>query len=224
MRRITPVASLIAAVLALSVGLVACGDDARQQQCQEVGRHGQAQGADRAAVDHAQRPQAQGGHRGRWSSRSSRRPASKVERRGRRLGRAVRPHPQRGDLGRGPGRHAGGHDAGAVLRRARRLRGHRRPRRGHRRQGRLPGRRLADHPGRRPDGTWALPWFTEARAIYYRKDVLKKAGVDEATAFADWDAFRATLEKIKTGARRSTASRSSRSARRARRRSTSSTT
>jgi multiple sugar transport system substrate-binding protein len=47
------------------------------------------------------------------------------------------------------------------------------------------------------DGTWALPWFTEARAIYYRKDVLKKAGVDEATAFQDWDAFRATLEKVK---------------------------
>ena len=48
------------------------------------------------------------------------------------------------------------------------------------------------------DGTWALPWFTEARAIYYRKDALKKAGVDEATAFTDWDAFRATLEKVKS--------------------------
>jgi multiple sugar transport system substrate-binding protein len=47
------------------------------------------------------------------------------------------------------------------------------------------------------DGTWALPWFTEARAIYDRKDVLKKAGVDEATAFTDWDSFRATLEKVK---------------------------
>jgi multiple sugar transport system substrate-binding protein len=47
------------------------------------------------------------------------------------------------------------------------------------------------------DGTWALPWFTEARAIYYRKDVLKQAGVDEKTAFTDWDAFRATLEKVK---------------------------
>ena len=46
------------------------------------------------------------------------------------------------------------------------------------------------------DGTWAVPWFTEARVIYYRKDVLEKAGVDPATAFADWDAFRATLEAI----------------------------
>ena len=42
-----------------------------------------------------------------------------------------------------------------------------------------------------------MPWFTEARTIYYRKDVLKKAGVDPATAFTDWDAFRTTLEKIK---------------------------
>jgi multiple sugar transport system substrate-binding protein len=47
------------------------------------------------------------------------------------------------------------------------------------------------------DGTWAVPWFTEARTIYYRKDVLEKAGVDEATAFQDWDSFRATLEAIK---------------------------
>jgi multiple sugar transport system substrate-binding protein len=48
------------------------------------------------------------------------------------------------------------------------------------------------------DGTWAVPWFTEARAIYYRKDALKKAGIDPATAFADWDAFRATLERLKS--------------------------
>jgi multiple sugar transport system substrate-binding protein len=47
------------------------------------------------------------------------------------------------------------------------------------------------------DGTWAVPWFTEARAIYYRKDVLKKAGVDPATAFTDWDAMTATLQAIK---------------------------
>jgi multiple sugar transport system substrate-binding protein len=47
------------------------------------------------------------------------------------------------------------------------------------------------------EGTWAIPWFTEARAIYYRKDVLEKAGVDPATAFKDWDSFRATLQAIK---------------------------
>jgi multiple sugar transport system substrate-binding protein len=47
------------------------------------------------------------------------------------------------------------------------------------------------------NGTWALPWFTEARAIYYRKDVLKKAGLDPATAFKDWDTFRQSLLTIK---------------------------
>jgi multiple sugar transport system substrate-binding protein len=47
------------------------------------------------------------------------------------------------------------------------------------------------------DGTWALPWFTEARAIYYRTDVLKKAGLDPATAFKDWDTFRQSLLTIK---------------------------
>jgi multiple sugar transport system substrate-binding protein len=47
------------------------------------------------------------------------------------------------------------------------------------------------------DGTWAVPWFTEARAIYYRKDVLAKAGVDPASAFADWDAMQSTLQAIK---------------------------
>lgn len=47
------------------------------------------------------------------------------------------------------------------------------------------------------DGVWAAPWFTEARAIYYRKDALKQAGVDPKTAFTDWDAFRSTLERLK---------------------------
>jgi multiple sugar transport system substrate-binding protein len=47
------------------------------------------------------------------------------------------------------------------------------------------------------DGVYAVPWFTEARSIYYRKDLLEKAGVDPETAFTDWDAFKATLRKLK---------------------------
>jgi multiple sugar transport system substrate-binding protein len=47
------------------------------------------------------------------------------------------------------------------------------------------------------DGTYAVPWFTEARAIYYRKDVLEKAGIDPATAFTDTAAFEQTLQTIK---------------------------
>jgi multiple sugar transport system substrate-binding protein len=46
------------------------------------------------------------------------------------------------------------------------------------------------------DGTYAVPWFTEARAIYYRKDVLEKAGIDPATAFTDTAAFQQTLQTI----------------------------
>ena len=52
----------------------------------------------------------------------------------------------------------------------------------------------------------AAPWFTEARAIYYRKDVLEKAGVDPATAFTNWDNFRATLQAIKDKVQSSAAS------------------
>lgn len=47
------------------------------------------------------------------------------------------------------------------------------------------------------DGTWGVPWFTEARTIYYRKDALEKAGVDPATAFESQAALKATLEKLK---------------------------
>jgi multiple sugar transport system substrate-binding protein len=46
-------------------------------------------------------------------------------------------------------------------------------------------------------GTWGIPWFTEARTIYYRKDALKQAGVDPATAFTDLDALHTTLTKLK---------------------------
>jgi multiple sugar transport system substrate-binding protein len=47
------------------------------------------------------------------------------------------------------------------------------------------------------DGTWGVPWFTEARTIYYRKDALKAAGVDPATAFTSQAALKDTLTKLK---------------------------
>ncbi|KAA9007699.1 sugar ABC transporter substrate-binding protein [Paenibacillus spiritus] len=43
---------------------------------------------------------------------------------------------------------------------------------------------------------YAVPWFVDARAIYYRTDAFKQAGVDTATAFKDWDSFKAALEKV----------------------------
>ena len=45
-------------------------------------------------------------------------------------------------------------------------------------------------------GVWGLPWFSEARTIYYRTDIFKAARINPATAFTNWDAFRATLQKV----------------------------
>jgi multiple sugar transport system substrate-binding protein len=47
------------------------------------------------------------------------------------------------------------------------------------------------------DGVWGVPWFTEARTIYYRKDALKAAGVDPKTGFASQAALKDTLTKLK---------------------------
>jgi multiple sugar transport system substrate-binding protein len=42
----------------------------------------------------------------------------------------------------------------------------------------------------------AVPWFVDARAMFYRKDVLKQAGLTEAN-LATWDSFLKALKKIK---------------------------
>jgi len=46
-------------------------------------------------------------------------------------------------------------------------------------------------------GVWSVPWFTEARTIYYRKDVYRRAGVNPKTAFKNWSTFRAALLKLR---------------------------
>ena len=46
-------------------------------------------------------------------------------------------------------------------------------------------------------GVWSVPWFTEARTIYYRKDIYRKAGVNPNTAFKNWTTFRAALLKLR---------------------------
>lgn len=43
---------------------------------------------------------------------------------------------------------------------------------------------------------YGVPWFVDARAIYYRTDAFKQVGVDTSTAFKDWDSFMAALEKV----------------------------
>jgi multiple sugar transport system substrate-binding protein len=47
-------------------------------------------------------------------------------------------------------------------------------------------------------GAWSVPWFSEARAIYYRTDIYKRAGINPKTAFTNWAAFKRTLTKLKS--------------------------
>lgn len=46
------------------------------------------------------------------------------------------------------------------------------------------------------DEVYGVPWFVDARALFYRKDALAQAGLDPATAFKDWDTFKETLKKL----------------------------
>jgi multiple sugar transport system substrate-binding protein len=45
--------------------------------------------------------------------------------------------------------------------------------------------------------TVAVPWFLDTRAGFYRTDLFDELGLDPAEAFADWDAFEATLQAIR---------------------------
>jgi len=44
---------------------------------------------------------------------------------------------------------------------------------------------------------YALPWTGYIYVICYRKDLLKQAGIDEATAFGTVDAFQQTIERLR---------------------------
>lgn len=43
---------------------------------------------------------------------------------------------------------------------------------------------------------WAIPWAGDVRAVYYRRDLLEQAGVDETTAFTDARSFASTLDAL----------------------------
>ncbi|HLF26008.1 MAG TPA: extracellular solute-binding protein [Anaerolineae bacterium] len=43
---------------------------------------------------------------------------------------------------------------------------------------------------------WAMPWWTDTRVIYYRRDLLERAGIDEQTAFGSAEALDATLRRL----------------------------
>jgi multiple sugar transport system substrate-binding protein len=44
---------------------------------------------------------------------------------------------------------------------------------------------------------WSIPWLIDSRLMYYRRDILEKAGVDPATAFQTHEALVTTLERLK---------------------------
>jgi len=43
---------------------------------------------------------------------------------------------------------------------------------------------------------YGVPWFVDARAMFYRTDAFAKAGVDPAAMFKDWDSFKEGLKKL----------------------------
>lgn len=49
-----------------------------------------------------------------------------------------------------------------------------------------------------PNVQWAIPWLADVRMIYYRKDLLKNAGINEQGAFANPQAFEKTLLQLQS--------------------------
>jgi multiple sugar transport system substrate-binding protein len=46
------------------------------------------------------------------------------------------------------------------------------------------------------DSIWAVPWTGDVRVVYYRRDLLKNAGIEEVDAFANPAAFEKTLRRL----------------------------
>jgi multiple sugar transport system substrate-binding protein len=50
---------------------------------------------------------------------------------------------------------------------------------------------------RHDDATvYAVPWYADARAAYYRSDVFRKAGIDPRDAFANWGSFKQAMQRL----------------------------
>jgi multiple sugar transport system substrate-binding protein len=43
---------------------------------------------------------------------------------------------------------------------------------------------------------WSIPWVADVRVVYYWRDLLEQAGVDESSAFGTPDRFHATLQSL----------------------------
>jgi multiple sugar transport system substrate-binding protein len=45
---------------------------------------------------------------------------------------------------------------------------------------------------------WAIPWSADTRVVFYRRDLLQQAGIDEASAFQNPERFEQTLARLKS--------------------------
>jgi multiple sugar transport system substrate-binding protein len=50
-------------------------------------------------------------------------------------------------------------------------------------------------PGR--PGMWAVPWLADVRVLFYRRDILKRAGIDEQVAFRTPEVMEQTLAQLR---------------------------
>ena len=46
---------------------------------------------------------------------------------------------------------------------------------------------------------WAVPWLSDTRVLYYRRDLLEKAGVDPVKAFQTHESLKTTLQRLQDG-------------------------
>jgi multiple sugar transport system substrate-binding protein len=61
----------------------------------------------------------------------------------------------------------------------------------------LPAAWQANLLKEQPNNVWAIPLVADPRVIFYRRDLLEKAGVNEAEAFKDINALDETLERLR---------------------------
>ena len=59
----------------------------------------------------------------------------------------------------------------------------------------LPAAWTSGSPPNREE-MWSIPWMADTRAIYYRRDLLRQAGIDEPSAFQSPDQLAQTLHRL----------------------------
>ncbi|HLF25008.1 MAG TPA: extracellular solute-binding protein [Anaerolineae bacterium] len=52
------------------------------------------------------------------------------------------------------------------------------------------------HSQQMPTLTWAIPWQADTRVLYYRRDIVERAGIDPQTAFQTTTALKQTLAQL----------------------------